>query len=466
MHSLRLKLIGWFLLVLVIVIISFSASLYFTKKQSLYNHLDNDLLTKATFLRNNLEVAKNKLVLKIEPRAEKDFKPWFYRITTDTDEIIAQTILPNDVLLPAAASINEKPVFATIPGKGKYPFRIVIFRTLYQEDADETQTTNANSTQPVTIYCGSSVYDIEYDLKDLQSMLILIGISIFIYAGCGGIALSNRALRPISQISSTLSKISYTRLNDRINIKEFDIELHPLVHQLNAALDRLETAFHRERQFTADASHELRTPLSVIINNIEVLLKRPRSTEEHLEVHQSNLETAYQIQKIIEGLLILSRFDAGQVSLQKKPVQLYLFIEDILALLRNKAADKQVRLENNVDKSIQISIDPDRFKQAISNLLENAINYNRQNGIVTINSKMADNKIYLAIIDTGIGIPSEQITRIFERFYRVDPSRSEKTGGCGLGLAITKSIIKLHQGTITVTSNTQGSIFTIILPLN
>ncbi|MCX7920077.1 MAG: ATP-binding protein, partial [bacterium] len=391
-----------------------------------------------------------------------------YRIITDKGDVIAQNDLPQNIALPSPALISEKPTFATIPGRGEHSLRIVIFKTLFREDAEaaEPEIAHTNIAQTVIIYCGGSLYKINEDLEDLQSRLIIIGLITFLCAGLGGFSLSNRALRPINQISHNLSRISDTHLNDRIDSAKFDIELHPLVNQLNAALDRLEIAFHRERQFTADASHELRTPLSVIVNNIEVLLKRPRTSEEHLEVHQSNLRTAQHMQKIIEGLLTLSRIDAGQVWLQKKPVPLYPLVEDILVLLKNKAAEKQVRLNNEVDKSIQITVDSDKFKQALLNLIENAITYNRQNGSVTIKSNLLDNQIALDIIDTGIGIPPEHLNRIFERFYRVDPSRSELTGGCGLGLAIAKSIIELHQGIISVTSNPAGSIFCVILPIN
>jgi heavy metal sensor kinase len=469
MHSLRTKLIIWFLVVLLIVIVSFSLLLYFTKNHALYTNFDADLTSTAMLLGNRLDTERGKIYLRpTEINISNPLTSFFYRITTPSGEIISQTPIPIGFLWPDVQFVDSKPRIISGSSLTKSRFHILYYKVMVPEEIDpsELNTLSNPAPQPAYILCAGSIHQINEELEDLSYRLVTLGLITFLIAGVGGFLLANRALRPITQISRTLSLISDTHLNDRIDISQFDIELHPLVSQLNAALDRLETAFQRERQFTADASHELRTPLSVIVNNIEVLLKRPRPEAEHREVHQSNLQMASQMQTIIEGLLTLSRIDAGQVSLQKKPVPLYPLIKDILAMLQAKAADKQVRLNNEIDKSVQVNADTDKLKQAILNLIENAIRYNRPQGMVTIKSKSIDGKIAIEIIDTGIGIPPEHLTRIFERFYRIDPSRSEKTGGCGLGLAIAKSIIELHQGSISVTSSTPGSAFTIILPIN
>jgi heavy metal sensor kinase len=469
MHSLRLKLIGWFLLVLLFVIVSFSFLLYFSKQRAVSTSFDSDLMAKAILLSNSLEIEQDNIVLKPNQLLfETPSSPWLYRITADNGGLIAQTDLPAGFLFPVSPAITEKPVFTTVPGPGEHPFRIVFFKTIFREDADvnEFKTTDSNSAQTILVSCAGSLRNIDEELEDLQSRLFLIGLITFLIAGLGGFFLSNRALRPINQISQTVAGISDIHLSERIERAKFDIELHPLITQLNAALDRLETGFQRERQFTADASHELRTPLSVIVNNLEVLLKRPRTVEEHLEVHQSNLQTAYQMQTIIEGLLTLSRIDAGQFIVQKKLVQVYPLIEDIFKLLQAKAMEKQILLANEVETAAQIPADAGQLKQALLNLIENAIIYNRQNGRVTVQSKKDNGTISIKIIDTGIGIIPEHLSRIFDRFYRVDPARTESTGGCGLGLAIARSIIELHQGTISVASSPAGSIFTVMLPLN
>jgi heavy metal sensor kinase len=469
MHSLRVKLIGWFLVVLLIVIVGFSLLLYITKKRAEYTKLDTDLTAAATVLGNRLDIEQGKIYLKpIEPNISNPITPFFYQITTEPGEIISQTPVPAEFIWPKSMAADMQPRFITSSTQPISQFRIVRYKAMVKEETEPAESGSISTTniQIAYITCAGSMHQINEELEDLSYRLVTLGLLTFIIAGFGGFLISNRALKPITQISRTLSEISDTHLSDRIDIAQFDIELHPLVSQLNAALDRLEIAFQRERQFTADASHELRTPLSVIVNNIEVLLKRPRTAAEHLEVHQSNLRMASQMQTIIEGLLTLSRIDAGQIRLQKNPVYLYPLISDLFAVLQTIAANKQIRLDNVVDKSVQVLADADKLKQAIVNLIENAIRFNRHQGTVTIKSRPIDNKIAIEIIDTGIGIPPEHLTRIFERFYRVDPSRSENTGGCGLGLAIAKSIIELHAGTITVSSSSAGSIFTIQLPVS
>jgi heavy metal sensor kinase len=469
MGTLRFKLISWFLLVLLIVLVVFGLLLYLARERSLYATLDSELQNTALQLANQVDIEKEEVFLK---SGEFTFpKDMYYEITNEKGELISKSTTLQEHNLPFVSPDKEKQNFIiqSIPSWEKHPLRLITLKKIVREESDDEDSKKpsvALNSQTLFIQCAKSTWLIDEELEELVNLIFWVGLATFLIAGLGGFFLAGRALLPIKQITQTVQDLSETHLSERIDISKFDKEFHPLATQLNAALERLEKAFQRERQFTSDASHELRTPLSVIVNNIEVLLKRQRSPEEHVEIHQSNLETSHQMQHIIEGLLTLTRIDAGQISLQKKEINLYNLMEEVFGNLQSKAAQHKVSLINQIEKNTSISVAEDKFKQVLINLLDNAITYNRPDGSVTVASQKENSGITIKIIDTGIGIRQEHLTHIFERFYRVDPSRSEKTGGCGLGLSIVKSIMELHGGSISVTSDNDGSIFTITLPNN
>ena len=191
----------------------------------------------------------------------------------------------------------------------------------------DTESSEKNAARPektlaVTIQCAESLAATNKELRELASLLAVLSLAAFLIAGGGSFLLAGRALRPIRRINKALAGVSETRLDRRIDPEGFDTELHPLIEQLNAALDRLEKGFQRERQFTADASHELRTPVAAILNTIEVLLRRPRADQELIEAHRDNWRTARSMQAVIEGLLLLARMDAGKAHPAKEEIPL------------------------------------------------------------------------------------------------------------------------------------------------
>jgi heavy metal sensor kinase len=294
--------------------------------------------------------------------------------------------------------------------------------------------------------------------------LVLIGLAAFLIAGGGSFVLAGRALLPIRRINIALANVSESRLDERLDPGPFDKELHPLVGQLNAALDRLDKAFQRERQFTADVSHELRTPVAGILNTLEVLLRKPRSREELEEAHEDNLRIARSMESMIERLLLLARMDAGKARPARRPIALAPLVEEVLAECTPSAREKEVRLRHDISPRLEADLDPDQMKIALGNLVDNAVRYNRTDGTVEVHARPSDEDLIVEVRDSGIGIPDEHLPRIFDRFHRVDPSRAETSGGCGLGLSIVKKIVEAHGGRISASSGPGGSTFTIVIP--
>jgi heavy metal sensor kinase len=302
-------------------------------------------------------------------------------------------------------------------------------------------------------------------LDRLRWHLGLTGLAVLAVGLAGGWLLSARAVRPIRAMSATAAAISVCNLSRRIDLAGVDSELGELAEILNAMFTRLEAAFDRQARFTADASHELRTPLAVIHSHAELALARPRPAEDYREALETCLRASGRMRALVEGLLTLARADAGTLEVRRERVDLGAVAGESAALAAPLARQMQVGLAVEA-RRVEVTGDPGRLAQVVTNLLANAINYNHPGGEVSVTLQAAGAEAVLAVADTGYGIPEEDRAHIFERFYRVDKARSRALGGSGLGLAICKSIVEAHHGTITFTTELNcGTTFFVRLPL-
>jgi heavy metal sensor kinase len=288
---------------------------------------------------------------------------------------------------------------------------------------------------------------------------VVLGIGL-----AGGWLVSARILRPVATISRTASAISATNLSGRIDPETVDRELEDLARVLNAMFDRLEAAFERQARFTADASHELRTPLAIIRSHAELALSRARTADEYQETIEACLRASSRMTGLVDGLLTLARADAGKLDLRREPVDLKGIVDDNVALFRPLAQEKGISLATSAPPALVMG-DASRLGQVVTNLLSNAVQYNRPGGEVRVELVTKSGEATLSVADTGRGIPADDCPHIFERFYRVDKARSRASGGNGLGLAICKSIVSAHGGTIGFeTELNRGSTFWVRLP--
>ncbi len=219
------------------------------------------------------------------------------------------------------------------------------------------------------------------------------------------------------------------------------------------------------REFVANVSHELKTPIAVLKSLLETLYE-----EEDREEKKSFLEKALKrvedMRRLVEDLLILTKLESGEERIKREDVDLRLLVEEVFDLLEPQAKDRNISLINSVDKGLKVKGDWDKLFLLLKNLVDNAIKYNKEGGKVEVKAKRENQYVQLQVQDTGIGIPKDHLPFIFERFYRVDPSRSRNLGGTGLGLSIVKHIALSHGGKIEVQSKEGvGSIFSVFLPL-
>ncbi|MCY2951056.1 MAG: ATP-binding protein [Planctomycetota bacterium] len=314
------------------------------------------------------------------------------------------------------------------------------------------------------VLVGRSIRKEQSELRQLTGMLGVTGAAVTFVGLLGGWLLSKRAVRPIQAITSTARSISGSNLSGRISVTETESELGSLASVLNAMFARLEAAFERQVRFTADASHELRTPLSIIYSHAELALGKQRSPDEYRDAIETCFRASKRMKSLVDSLLVLARADAGKLEIKHEQFDLGQAVEDCVGLVSPLAAEKNIQLKLDL-QPVTLSGDPFRIAQVISNLLTNAINYNREHGSVTVGLKSEGAYAMLSVADTGVGIPEDGQKHLFERFYRVDKARSREQGGTGLGLAICRSIIEAHGGAITFTSRlNEGTTFIVRLP--
>ncbi len=316
-----------------------------------------------------------------------------------------------------------------------------------------------------TLVCvGRSIVDEQSRIRELTLILISTGVAILAIGMIGGWWLSRRAIMPIQKMSQIADEIQSNTLSRRVDIKGFDSEFAQLGSVLNSMFDRLQDAFQQQRRFVADASHELRTPLSVIMTSAELALSKERSSEEYKLQLETCQRSANRMHQLVESLLMLARLDGKQNSASPESLNLADLVKENLEWLGPLATERKVKIASNL-QSCMVSGHHNLLNQLITNLVVNAIQYNRDQGTVRVDVRSENDFCLLVIEDDGIGIPENDIPHLFERFYRVDQARSRNTGGNGLGLAICKRIIEIHRGTIEVHSNVgEGSRFTVRFP--
>ncbi len=299
----------------------------------------------------------------------------------------------------------------------------------------------------------------------LWILIIALPLSIII-AGWGGYFLSKKLLAPVDRMAVTARKIGEENLHERLPVANARDELGNLSLTFNALLDRLEKSFLRLKQFTSDAAHELRTPLTAIRSMGEVSLQENKKPEYYRNVIGSILEENRRLTRLIDSLLFLSRADSDQMKLRKELFDFIPFVEQTIEFIQPLAEEKKQVIELQSNGDISLFADRDLVREALLNILDNAIKYAPAESKITVTLKHNAFEAAISISDSGNGIPKAHLDKIFRRFYRVDKARSRELGGSGLGLAISLWVIQMHNGTIAVKSKqNEGSRFTISLPI-
>jgi two-component system, OmpR family, heavy metal sensor histidine kinase CusS len=276
---------------------------------------------------------------------------------------------------------------------------------------------------------------------------------------------AGRSIRPIEEVISTAETMTQANLGLRMPLPERRDELYRLSATINSLLDRLQDAFQREKQFTSDASHELKTPLAVVKGTLEVLSRKPRSVSYYEERIRYCLDELNRMARLIDQLLLLARYESGKTSANICRIDLAPLLESIASRMEPLAIARNISLRIDSISLGKVSADQAMLDMMLENILSNAIKYSPEGSSVEIWAGSRSGKPVCAITDYGFGIPGEKLQKVFERFYRVDSSRTTSTGGSGLGLSIVKKLADLQHISVSIDSRENiGTTFNLTFP--
>ena len=459
-NSIRLKLVIWFLIVFSVVFTTLEVFLYYKLETIIIsqteNHLSSTLDTIAGLLK--LEDDHGQLWMELAELsnsaqgvyAEK-LSGHYYQVVSDSGIILARSpsLSLADEKLPVVTNVVT-PQFETVTGPNNVPIRLVSVSYKFSEGW-------------LTLQAGISLEDTYILLNSFRKIVIISYPVIFLLCGAGTFLITGWALRSIRLFAERIDQISDKELSKRIDEEDSVYELKGLASSFNKMLYRLEHSFNKQRQFLSDASHELRTPTSIIRSYCDVTLNRERTVDDYKDVLKKISDAVNRMCNIINRILTISRFDNNVVSFRPVRIDIKEMIEDVLKLVEPNAASRGIKI-SSAGNDVFINGDREGLTEVFSNIVENAIKYNKPEGTIDIHINEVNGYAIINVTDTGIGIPEDEIRKIFDRFYRVDASRGQ-TVGSGLGLSIVRAIVESHGGRMEVESTLgKGSIFRVFLP--
>ncbi len=453
-HSIKFRFTIWYLLVLAALLIALTAGVYFYLARSLYRNLDDSLILRSTQIRSIQDILESIRQGQLQEELGEIVILYFYtgnQLAAVSPRGISITV-PEDFISQAIVGKSSFITIQTVGGEGLRLLAVPVNLT-------------PPGIQPAALVIARSTKQIDQALAGLVRTLTIAVPLALALAAAGGIFLARRALKPVDEIAQTAQDIGESDLSRRINVNTRD-ELGRLATTLNEMIGRLEKAFQRQKQFTSDASHELRTPLAVIEAESSLALQKERPSSDYQQSLEAISQEARQMSSLIEQLLTLARADAGKEQWNFTEVNLGKLISNLSTDIEILCQDKGLSFQSGQPPDLVVKGDEARLRELFMNLLDNAIRYTPVPGTVSLSLRREGQMAVVAITDTGIGIPAEDIPFIFERFYRVDKSRSRAEGGTGLGLAICQHIAEAHRGKIEVESLLgAGSTFSVRLPL-
>ncbi|QEI04439.1 HAMP domain-containing protein [Pigmentiphaga aceris] len=316
------------------------------------------------------------------------------------------------------------------------------------------------------VLVAGSLDDVKAVMQAAGLLFAAMAVALLTAVGIAGHWLTRGAFRTIDQVVLQVRDIGDTNLGERLPHPGTRDEIGRLVDTLNDMLARLETGFDAQRRFTADASHELRSPLSRLRAEIDITLRYPREREEYLEVLRSCLEEAERLTQLTDELLLLARADAAQERVPTAPVAIASVVDEAVRLLTPVADERQIAFAVEASPYAVVRMAPGQASLVLNNLLGNALKFSPPQSVVTIRAVVDSGEVLLSVSDMGPGIAPEDLTRIFDRFYRGASTRGADVTGVGLGLALAQSIVHAHGGRIVASNLADGgALFSVRLPL-
>ena len=457
--TIQLRITAWYLATTALILGLFAAGMWYAMRASMLHTVDRDLMFRirqvVPFIEEHELNNRDRFQRAFSSEGSIAVLGVFLQVTNDKPEVVfeSNTLQSHEVPAMAAAPVSGATQISTVGRWRQWPIRVASKQIV-------------SGGVPLTIHLVQPLRDMLVSQGQYTTYLALLLTIALILASTSAYTVSRHALAPVENIRREAEAINPEHLSARLPLPPTDDELKRLAQTLNAMLARIEGGFHAVQQFTADASHELRAPLALILTATEVTLRRQRSREELEDALQTVQREARHMKQLIEQLLALARNDARQSKTRFGLVDVARMTRDTMVELQLQAERKDLDLVSNIEEGEIFTYgDHTQMRRLLLLLLDNALKYTEA-GKVSVTLAVRDRNILLEVSDTGIGIESFAIPKIFNRFWRVDQVRSRVEGGNGLGLALASQIAAQHKATIAVTSQFgSGSTFLVTLPL-
>ncbi len=451
--SIRVRLTGWYSLVLFLMLVVYAAATYVAVRHEFFEQLEDQL-------HDDFESAEGLLTVAPDGRTVWASERYQDPDAGDDREIDVWAA-GGEAIYRSGASRSLPPV--AVPAASATP------RYESLDIGGRTWRTMTGTTlvggRAVVMRVSRSEDKIRAQMAEILIVLVLGLPLVVALAAVGGYVLARRALAPIDHLATAARRITADRLGERLSVPNPHDEIGRLAAVINDTYARLESSFEQLRRFTADASHELRTPLAVVRGIGEVSLKAPRTAADYQEAIGSMLEEIDRLTNLVDTLLRLSYGDAGTVRLSPETIDLADVARDVALSLSVLAEERSQRIEIESPQAVLTTVDRLLLREAITNVLDNAIKYGPRDSRVLIRLYEQAGRAILDVADEGPGVALEYRQRIFDRFFRVEEGRSREGGGTGLGLAIARWAVEVNGGRISVENGpSSGSIFRIDLP--
>jgi heavy metal sensor kinase len=456
--SIGLRLTLWYLAIFLLAEAAFGTGMWFILRKNLYDIADAALEGQAAGVKRFLQAREDVSIAQLRAEISADYKiessaDYLQISDADGNSIYRSHFLEEHPLPVFSFDQLKEPVYQNLK-LGETAFRIM------------SERMDANG-RAFVVQIGSSLDEENETLDTFRKYLLMFAPILLLAASAVGYWLSHKALAPVDALARTARTISGHNLSSRLEQLHTGDELQRLSDTLNEMLQRIETAFRRVTEFTADASHELRTPIALIHTEAELALRRSRNEAEYREALRHILLESDRTAQLLEKLLALARADSGGEALDIRPIDLLPTLRESASKWSQVASLHSVQFEDHLDgQRLPVMADENALRRVIDILLDNALKYSSSPGKVMLSAKKKEERVVVSVEDTGIGIAPDDQARIFERFYRADKARSRELGGAGLGLAIAQWIVQSHKGSIAVQSELgSGSVFTVEIPV-
>lgn len=446
-RSLALRLSAWYAGSAFLLLAAGTGFLYWELVQNSNAEDDQYLWEKSNTLGKLLN-QRDFHTLKWEVEGESSTRP--------AVEVLSRVFASDGRILVESPGMSQQLPPQIFPKSGRSEYRTIgprIFRVLAVQGTDYRLQVGLEVTFERNMFAS---------YRERLWAVLAVGL---LFAAIAGYAIARQGIRPVREIAATVRRIRSSTLNQRVETSDLPSELTLLASTFNDTLDSLEDAFARLARFSSDIAHELRTPLNNMRGEVEVALGKTRSAPEYREVLESSLEECLRLSRMIDSLLFLARAEHPETQIRREVID----VSNELCAVREfyEAAASEAGVSIEVDASPELSAPLDRtlFQRAVGNLIENSLAHTNSGGHIRLECHRDNGILLVAVADDGCGIPTEHLTRVFDRFHRVDAARSKNDGGTGLGLAIVKSVAALHGGDAEIESAFgKGTRVTLRLP--